>query len=65
MPLYIIAVERYQELLKWKEEKKKKLMMEKKRRKPAFKTGIYHPQQPKFLTSGDSVSEYSTSYIES
>ncbi|KAK3864998.1 hypothetical protein Pcinc_029354 [Petrolisthes cinctipes] len=46
--------ERYQELLKWKDEKKKKLLVEKKRRKPSFKTGLYQPVQPKYLVSADS-----------
>ncbi|KAK4314212.1 hypothetical protein Pmani_014493 [Petrolisthes manimaculis] len=46
--------ERYQELLKWKDEKKKKLLMEKKRRKPSFRTGLYQPVQPKYLVSADS-----------
>ncbi|XP_063590270.1 uncharacterized protein LOC134767153 [Penaeus indicus] len=45
--------ERYQQLLKWKEEKKKRLEKEKKVRKPAFKTGIFQPDTPKYLVSMD------------
>ncbi|XP_047497553.1 uncharacterized protein LOC125044720 isoform X2 [Penaeus chinensis] len=46
--------ERYQQLLKWKEQKKKRLEKEKKVRKPAFKTGIFQPETPKYLVSADS-----------
>ncbi|XP_050733988.1 uncharacterized protein LOC127007270 [Eriocheir sinensis] len=51
--LYQKGLERYQNLLKWKEMKKKQLEKEKKRRMPSFKTGVYHPSPPKFLVSED------------
>ncbi|XP_069988015.1 enolase-phosphatase E1 isoform X2 [Penaeus vannamei] len=45
--------ERYQQLLKWKEEKRKRLEKERKVRKPSFKTGIFQPDTPKYLVSMD------------
>lgn len=57
--LYSIgAVERHQNLLKWKELKRKQLEKEKKKRMPTFKTGIYQPSPPKFLVSEDVSSDY-------
>ncbi|XP_071530081.1 uncharacterized protein [Panulirus ornatus] len=50
-----LGLERYQQLLKWKEQKRKNVEKEKKRRRPSFKTGVYHPDPPKYLVSGDVV----------
>ncbi|XP_076035980.1 uncharacterized protein LOC143021950 isoform X2 [Oratosquilla oratoria] len=46
-----LAEERYQKLLKWRDEKRKMLEVEKRLKKPAFKTGLYHPENPKYLVS--------------
>ncbi|XP_045597285.2 inner centromere protein isoform X2 [Procambarus clarkii] len=56
-----LGIERYKQLLKWKENKKKTLDKEKRRRLPSFKTGIYHPETPKFLVSSDGNVETSVS----
>ncbi|XP_042888918.1 uncharacterized protein LOC122264197 isoform X3 [Penaeus japonicus] len=45
--------ERYQQLLKWKEDKRKRVEKERKLRKPSFKTGIFQPDTPKYLVSVD------------
>ncbi|XP_064119241.1 titin homolog isoform X2 [Macrobrachium nipponense] len=46
-------LQRYEQLLKWREERRKKLNIEKRTRKPSFKTGVFQPDQPKFLVSDD------------
>ncbi|XP_042209164.1 uncharacterized protein LOC121857250 isoform X1 [Homarus americanus] len=48
-----LPLERYENLLKWKEARKKNLAKEKKRRQPTFKTGVFQPDAPKFLVSSD------------
>ena len=50
---FIWSVERYEQMLKWKEMRKKQLEKEKKKRMPAFKTGVYQPSPPKYLVSGE------------
>ncbi|KAK8391449.1 hypothetical protein O3P69_017199 [Scylla paramamosain] len=45
------GLERYQQMLKWKEMRKKQLEKEKKKRMPSFKTGLYQPSPPKYLVS--------------
>ncbi|KAK7069116.1 hypothetical protein SK128_001161 [Halocaridina rubra] len=55
-----LAIQRYKDLLRWKEEKKKRMVNEKRKRKPSFKTGLFQPNQPKFLISDDVKFEHST-----
>ncbi|XP_068241808.1 uncharacterized protein [Palaemon carinicauda] len=48
-----LELQRYEQLLKWRDDRRKKLNVEKRCRKPSFKTGVFQPDQPKYLVSDD------------